>query len=184
MGDPPPRPGCRLDVLIDGAEAFPAIAEAIESARDHVHVTGWHVAPHFEVLRGELGNGAIGELLAEAAERVDVRVLVWAGAPVPLFHPTRKEVRDAVELLRRGTRIRCEPDPREHPFHCHHEKTVIVDGEVAFVGGIDITDYAGDRYDTNDHPARRRLGWHDAGPGYAAQRSSTFTTTSRCAGAS
>ena len=160
IGDPPPREGCSLDVLIDGAEAFPTIAEAIEHARDHVHVTGWHVAPYFELVRGER-PGVLGELLAEAAERVDVRVLVWAGAPVPLFHPTRGEVRDAVRTLTRGTRIRCEPDPREHPFHCHHEKTVIVDGELAFVGGIDMTDYAGDRFDTSDHPARRRLGWHD-----------------------
>jgi phosphatidylserine/phosphatidylglycerophosphate/cardiolipin synthase-like enzyme len=31
------------------------------------------------------------------------------------------------------------------------------------VGGIDITDYGGDRFDTSDHPARRRLGWHDVG---------------------
>ncbi len=28
-GDPPPRDGCRLDVLIDGAQAFPMIAEAL-----------------------------------------------------------------------------------------------------------------------------------------------------------
>ncbi len=40
---------------------------------------------------------------------------------------------------------------------------MVVDGEVAFVGGIDMTDYAGDRFDTSDHPARRRLGWHDVG---------------------
>jgi phosphatidylserine/phosphatidylglycerophosphate/cardiolipin synthase-like enzyme len=162
MGDPPPREGCSLDVLIDGAQAFPAIAEAIENARDHVHLTGWHVAPYFELVRGER-PAVLGELLAEAAERIDVRVLVWAGAPVPAFHPTRKEVRDGVEELTRGTRIRCETDPREHPFHCHHEKTLIVDGQVAFVGGIDMTDYAGDRFDTSDHPARRRLGWHDVG---------------------
>ena len=161
-GDPPPREGCALEVLVDGAAAFPRIAEAIANARDHVHVTGWHIAPYFELIRGERGR-AVGELLAEAAERVDVRVLVWAGAPVPAFHPTRKEVRDAVEELTRGTRIRCEADPREHPFHCHHEKTVVLDGEVAFVGGIDMTDYAGDRFDVSDHPARRRLGWHDVG---------------------
>ena len=92
-----------------------------------------------------------------------MRVLVWAGAPVPAFHPTRKEVREGVQTLTRDTRIRCETDPREHPFHCHHEKTVVVDGELAFVGGIDMTDYAGDRFDTSDHPARRRLGWHDVG---------------------
>jgi phosphatidylserine/phosphatidylglycerophosphate/cardiolipin synthase-like enzyme len=159
-GDPPPRADCSLDVLIDGAEAFPAIAAAIESAREYVHVTGWHVAPYFELVRGER-PGVLGELLAEAAERIDVRVLVWAGAPVPAFHPTRKEVREGVQTLTRDTKIRCEADPREHPFHCHHEKTMIVDGEVAFVGGIDMTDYAGDRLDTSDHPARRRLGWHD-----------------------
>ena len=81
-GDPPPRDGCSLDVLVDGAAAFPAIADAISNARDHVHITGWHVAPYFELVRGER-LGVLGEWLAEAAERIDVRVLVWAGAPVP-----------------------------------------------------------------------------------------------------
>jgi phosphatidylserine/phosphatidylglycerophosphate/cardiolipin synthase-like enzyme len=161
-GDPPPRDGCRLEVLIDGAEAFAAVARAIEQARESVYITGWHIAPHFEVVRGESGF-SLGSLLAEVAQRADVRVLVWAGSPVPVFHPTRAEVRDAVTSLTRSTRIRCQPDPREHPFHCHHEKTIVVDGEVAFVGGIDMTDFAGDRYDTSDHPARRRLGWHDVG---------------------
>ena len=161
-GDPPPRQGCELEVLVDGAEAFEAVAQAIGQARDFVHITGWHVAPHFDVVR-DRDSTALGTLLAEAAERVDVRVLVWAGSPLPVFHPSRSEVRDAVETLTRGTRIRCQPDPREHPFHCHHEKTVVVDGEVAFVGGIDMTDLAGDRYDTPEHPARRKLGWHDVG---------------------
>lgn len=161
-GETPPRGGCRLEVLVDGAEAFPAIAQAIEGAREFVYVMGWHVAPYFDLMRGER-PAVLGELLAEAAERVDVRVLVWAGAPLPAFHPTRAEVREAVKTLTRRTRIRCEPDPREHPFHCHHEKAVIVDGKVAFVGGIDMTDLAGDRFDTSEHRARRRLGWHDVG---------------------
>ncbi len=161
-GDPPPRAGCSLDVLVDGAEAFASTAGAIENARDFVYVTGWHIAPHFELVRGDQ-RGALGHLLAEAAERIDVRLLVWAGAPIPAFHPTRREVGNTVEALTRRTRIRCEVDPREHPLHCHHEKTVVVDGVVAFVGGIDMTDLGGDRYDTSDHPARRRLGWHDVG---------------------
>ena len=53
--------------------------------------------------------------------------------------------------------------PEERAIASFYEKLVIVDGEVAFVGGIDMTDYAGDRYDSSDHPARRRLGWHDVG---------------------
>ncbi len=161
-GDPAPREACSLEVLIDGEQAFEAIAQAIEGARDFIHIGGWHVAPHFELVRGEQPL-VIGQLLAQAAERLDVRVLVWAGAPLPAFHPTRDEVQRTVRRLTRGTKIRCEPDPREHPFHCHHEKIIVVDGRVAFVNGIDITDLAGDRFDRSEHPARRRLGWHDVG---------------------
>jgi phosphatidylserine/phosphatidylglycerophosphate/cardiolipin synthase-like enzyme len=159
-GDPPPRPGCSLDVLVDGSEALPILAEAMRGARRFVHLTGWHLAPHFELERGE-PPVVLGALLAELAERIDVRVLVWAGAPVPVFHPSRSEVEQAVDRLTRGTKIRCELDPREHPFHCHHEKTITIDGELAFVGGIDLTDQAGDRFDSSRHAARRRLGWHD-----------------------
>jgi phosphatidylserine/phosphatidylglycerophosphate/cardiolipin synthase-like enzyme len=130
QAEPRPRPGCDLRVLIDGARALPEIASALGEAREFVHITGWHVAPHFELVRSP-GPVVLGALLAELAQRVDVRVLVWAGAPVPAFHPTRAEVRETVENLVRGTRIRCEPDPREHPFHCHHEKTVVIDGRRA-----------------------------------------------------
>jgi phosphatidylserine/phosphatidylglycerophosphate/cardiolipin synthase-like enzyme len=162
QGDPPPREGCELEVLIDGANALPAIADAIAQAKQFVHVTGWHLEPAFELKRGQPVS-AIGVLLAEMAEKVEVRVLVWSGAPIPLFHPTRAEVAEALKNLTERTRIQARGDPKEHPFHCHHEKTVIVDGEVAFVNGIDLTNAAGDRYDVQAHHARRALGWHDVG---------------------
>ena len=48
-------------------------------------------------------------------------------------------------------------------MHCHHEKLVIVDDEIAFVGGIDLTTLAGDRYDSSEHPHKEEeIGWHDA----------------------
>jgi phosphatidylserine/phosphatidylglycerophosphate/cardiolipin synthase-like enzyme len=157
----PPREGSSVELLVDGAAALPVMASAMREAREFVHITGWHLAPEFELVRGE-HPVVLGRLLAELAERIDVRVIVWAGAPVPAFHPTRREVEKDVENLVRDTRIRCQRDPREHPFHCHHEKTIVIDGELAFVGGIDLTDAAGDRFDTSEHEARRRLGWHDA----------------------
>jgi phosphatidylserine/phosphatidylglycerophosphate/cardiolipin synthase-like enzyme len=66
------------------------------------------------------------------------------------------------ERLVRGTRITCALDDRERPMHCHHEKLVIVDGRVAFVGGIDLTSLGGDRLDSSTHRPTGRLGWHDA----------------------
>jgi len=158
-GEPPPRSGNHVELLVDGAEALPAIARAISSARSSVHLAGWYFSPSFQL---EERGASLRELLAETAERVDVRVLAWAGAPLPLFHPDRKEVRETFEQLVGGTRIKHGLDARERPMHCHHEKLVIVDGEVAFVGGIDLTTLSGDRFDTSDHPARGASGWHDA----------------------
>jgi phosphatidylserine/phosphatidylglycerophosphate/cardiolipin synthase-like enzyme len=156
-----PREGNALEVLIDGEEAFPAMVEAIRGARRHVHICSWHLEPTFEPSRP--GGSPVRELLAETAERVPVRVLVWAGAPVPVFAPRRAQVKAEREALVKGTRIRCELDACTRLMHCHHEKIVIVDDEVAFVGGIDLTTLAGDRFDHRHHPSRApEIGWHDA----------------------
>jgi phosphatidylserine/phosphatidylglycerophosphate/cardiolipin synthase-like enzyme len=158
-GPPPPREGNAVEVLVDGATALPRIAEELEQARVHVHIAGWFFSPEFKL---QPDGPGLRELLAGLAERVEVRVLSWAGSPLPLFHPDRKQGRQMRERLIRGTKIRCALDSRERPMHCHHEKLVIVDDRVAFVGGIDLTDYAGRRFDRRDHPARDSLGWHDA----------------------
>ena len=160
-GDPPPRAGNSVEVLIDGEEALPRMAEVLRGAESYVHITGWYFSPEFELVRGE-EPVVLRALLAELAERVEVRVLGWAGAPLPLFRPSRGDVRTMRERLTAGTRIRCALDSKERPMHCHHEKTIVVDGRVAFVGGIDLTALAGDRFDAHSHPPRGRLGWHDA----------------------
>jgi phosphatidylserine/phosphatidylglycerophosphate/cardiolipin synthase-like enzyme len=160
-GDPPPRAGNSVEILIDGATALPRFAAELARARSHVHVAGWHVAPWFALTRD--GNRvALRPLLERLAERIDVRVLVWAGSPLPVFHPDRADVEGVRHAFEFGSRIRFATDAKERPMHCHHEKLVIVDDRVAFVGGIDLTDYAGDRWDTSAHVARGSVGWHDA----------------------
>src|SRR5919202_4427355 len=158
-GEPPPRAGKAVEVLVDGAEALPRMAAELRRAESHVHLAGWHVTPTFRL--GPSSEDELRAILAELAERIPVRVLVWAGAPLPLFRPSRGDVRATRDALERGTRIRCGLDARERPMHCHHEKLVVVDDRVAFVGGIDLTSYAGDRLDSRHHPARGEIGWHD-----------------------
>jgi phosphatidylserine/phosphatidylglycerophosphate/cardiolipin synthase-like enzyme len=157
---PSPRQGNQLAVFVDGAEALAKIATAIEAARSYVWLAGWFFSPDFR-LQAEQAR-TLRELLGETAERVEVRLLAWAGAPLPLFRPDRWEVQAVQQALTEGTRLRVALDARERPLHCHHEKLVIIDGKVAFVGGIDLTAYAGDRLDSNEHPARGSRGWHDA----------------------
>jgi phosphatidylserine/phosphatidylglycerophosphate/cardiolipin synthase-like enzyme len=155
----PPRLGAQVELLVDGAEALPRMVADIAAAESQVHLAGWFFSPDFRMGQG---GPTLKELLADAAERCDVRVLAWAGAPLPLFHPDRGEVRTARDELTRGTRIEMELDAKERPLHCHHEKLVIVDDRVAFVGGIDLTDFAGNRLDHSHHLPREAIGWHDA----------------------
>ena len=78
-GDPPPRAGCALDVLVDGGEALPRIAEALTGARSHVYIAGWHVTPDFGLTRDDRAS-RLRDLLGDLAERVEVRVLLWGGS--------------------------------------------------------------------------------------------------------
>jgi phosphatidylserine/phosphatidylglycerophosphate/cardiolipin synthase-like enzyme len=160
-GDRPPRRGNDVEVLIDGASFLPQLAEELARAESHVHIAGWYVSTELALVR-QGDRRVLLDLLAELAGKVDVRVLLWAGAPLPLFRPTRAQVRDVAKQLR-GAGIQVALDAKERPLHCHHEKLVLVDDRIASVGGIDLTTFNGDRYDSSAHPWRPALGWHDAG---------------------
>jgi phosphatidylserine/phosphatidylglycerophosphate/cardiolipin synthase-like enzyme len=153
-----PRDGCSAELLVDGSSVLPRMVEDIAAAASHVHMTGWYFTPAF---RMGAGGPTLRDLLADAASRVDVRVIAWAGAPLPLFHPDRGEVREMRDELVRRTRIDMQLDSRERPMHCHHEKLVIVDDRVAYVGGLDLTSFQGDRLDSSSHARRDGIGWHD-----------------------
>ncbi len=157
----PVREGNAVHVHIDGDDALAAAAKAIAGAKSSVHIAGWFASPGFKLTR-EPGAPSLRDLLAEVARRADVRVLLWAGPPLPLFQPTRAMARAACAGFTEDSHVRCVLDRRERTMHCHHEKLVIVDGEAAFVGGIDLTALAGDRRDSPLHRPDRPLGWHDA----------------------
>jgi phosphatidylserine/phosphatidylglycerophosphate/cardiolipin synthase-like enzyme len=147
-----------MEVVVDGAAILPRMAEDLRGARHFAHLAGWFFTPEFRL--GPEGE-RLRDLLATLAERVPVRVLVWAGAPLPIFRPSRRMVRQMCAELVRDSKAQCVTDDRERPMHCHHEKLVIVDGRVAWVGGLDLTTLAGDRDDSSAHPVRDGVGWHD-----------------------
>ncbi len=157
-GDPPPRAGNRVEVLVDGAEAFPATQEALMKATSPVHIANWYLEPGFRL---QPGGPTVRDLLAELATRVDVRVLLWSGPPIPWSPYGRHAVEAVRDDLTRGTRVQCLLDAHERPLHTHHEKIVCIDDRVAFVGGLDYTTAQGDRFDSSLHPYRDGVGWHD-----------------------
>ncbi|HET7724310.1 MAG TPA: phospholipase D-like domain-containing protein [Propionibacteriaceae bacterium] len=157
----PLRHGNSVEVLIDGDAAFRAMLDTIRSARRSVQIAGWHAMPEFALTRGD-ESVTLRDALADAASRATVQVLIWGGAQVPVMHPTRADARRARDGFLEIPGVAVELDHREYLQHCHHEKLLVVDDEVAYVGGLDLTHLTNDRWDTEGHEPRESLGWHDA----------------------
>lgn len=161
----PPRQHNFVTPLVDGENFFGELQKALTEAKDYVFVAGWVFTPHFPLVRGDLAalaQNRLLELLERVAPKVSVRILLWEGA-VLLFEPTKRQTKKVKQLIDTQARgdVKCYLDNTAHPSHCHHQKAIVIDGQVAFVGGMDLTTFLGDRYDTNLHPLRAGLNWHD-----------------------
>jgi phosphatidylserine/phosphatidylglycerophosphate/cardiolipin synthase-like enzyme len=167
-GGTPPRRHNRITPLIDGQAYLDALIMDLEQATSHVFIAGWCLTPHIPLRRDDpqsLTSSQLLPVLLETARRIPVRLLIWAGAPF-LIQPTERatrEVRQEIEseARRLGVDLAIVLDKTAHPSHCHHQKTVVIDSRVAFVGGMDITTFQGDRWDRAGHPLRAGLNWHD-----------------------
>ena len=161
----PPRRSNELTPLLDGAETFDAMVRAIGEARDYVYIVGWALTPSFALVRGEgkpsVDDDLLARVLATVSERVTVKMLIWRGSTL-LFQPTSNLTEQACAELRRvAPRIDVRLDGTARPTHCHHQKALVVDGQIGFVGGLDLTTLEGDRWDRPGHPLRHGRNWHD-----------------------
>lgn len=164
-GGTPPRQHNRVTPLIHGDAYFPALERAMAEATAYVYIVGWCLTPHFPLRRGgrqELVDSRVLALLQETAKRIPVRLLLWSGAPA-LIQPTTRVVNDTVRRIVAETHgdLQVRVDPTAGATHCHHQKAVVVDGQLAFLGGMDLTTFSGDRWDTARHPLRAGVNWHD-----------------------
>lgn len=161
----PPRRHNRITPLIDGDAYFSRLYAALTAAEHYVYITGWCLTPSVPLLRGsvdDLVRTRLVEVLSETAARVPVRLLLWGGAPF-VIQPTRAAVRATQQIVRdRGSGdLVCALDETASASHCHHQKAIVIDGRLAFVGGMDLTTFAGDRWDVNEHSLRSGVNWHD-----------------------
>ena len=168
----PPRPNTRVDLLIDGQETFRAAWEAIRRAEHSVWLVDWAMDVEMPLIRDEdtaeippaQGPAASGyrvlDLLTAAASHLDVRALIWNGSL--LFRPNALVLRAGLRRMRAiNPKVRAEADRQIGFTHCHHQKAIVVDGRIAFVGGLDMADFDIDRWDRVGHPLRAGLNWHD-----------------------
>lgn len=164
-GGTPPRRQNRITPLIDGDAFFGRLHEALCGAREYVYIAGWCLTPYVPLLRGspdDLVRTRLLDVLSDVAKRAPVRILLWGGA-IAIIRPTRATARATQRMIeRRGSGdLICMLDHSAPLTHCHHQKAIVIDGQLAFVGGMDLTTFAGDRWDEHGHDLRAGVNWHD-----------------------
>lgn len=125
--------GNRLQIFTTGAAGLAAMLAAIEGARRRVHLETY-------ILRGDATGGRfIAALERKARQRVTVRLLYDAVGSLSLDPAALNGLRAAGGEVVAFNPLR-RIYPRWLPRRRDHRKVLVVDGHVAFTGGLNIGD--------------------------------------------
>ena len=138
----------RVGVFYDSASYFDALVDALREARQTIYIAAWDLHSGVQLRRGEDGC-TLREVLKEAmAARPGLRVymMLWGKTfPYSALGEWFQEQKVTWSL----------PDDRfaynaiaTPPRASAHQKVVVVDDVLAFVGGVDLAQH---RWDTIDH---------------------------------
>jgi len=142
----------RAAVLVDGDAYFAAFREAAARARHSIIIAGWDVDSRTDLAPRGAHDGLprpLGEFLDALVRRrpaLHVHVLGW---DFSMLYALEREFLPMYTFgWRTHGRLHYHLDDRHPPGGSHHQKIAVIDGVLAFVGGLD---FAKGRWDTPGH---------------------------------
>jgi phospholipase D1/2 len=158
----------RVSFLIDGEAYFAAFREAAKRARRSIVIVGWDLDSRTTLVRDGSDDGLppqLGDFLNALLQRepeLQVYILNW---DFVMLYASDREVLPAFKLgWRNRGRLHFRLDD-QHPMGAsHHQKIVVIDDAVAFVGGMDLAER---RWDTTTHSPKEGRRCSHNGTAYA-----------------
>ncbi|MEW6613310.1 MAG: VTT domain-containing protein [Pseudomonadota bacterium] len=147
-------PARRAAFLVDGDAYFRAFAAAVAQARESIYILGWDIDSRLQLRRDDGPRDlpvTLGDFLNTLVSRrrgLRAYLLGWDFAMIYVFE---REPFPLYKLdWRTHRRLHFRLDGRHPVGASHHQKVVVVDDALAFVGGFDL---AIRRWDTPAHRA-------------------------------
>lgn len=148
----------RFSMLVDADAYFRAVRAAIRNARHSIFILSWDIDSRTRLVPGGANDGfpePLGDFLhaiVAARPGLHAYVLNWDFA---MLYALEREWLPVVKLdWRTHQRLAFRMDAKHPIGGSHHQKVVVVDDRVAFVGGLDLTR---SRWDTPEHACRAPL---------------------------
>lgn len=160
-------PTTRVAFLVDGAAYFDAFVSAAKLAHESIVIVGWDIDGQVRLVRNGQPQHFPPELraflnaLAARRRSLQVHILIWDFA---MIYALEREVLPIITKdWRAHRRIHFTTDGHHPVGASHHQKIVVIDNAVAFVGGLDLTH---SRWDTPKHYANDPLRVNEDGRPY------------------
>ncbi len=144
----------RAGLLVDADDYFRAFYEAAQRAERYILLAGWQFDSDACLLRGTDAQGAALPVsllhylnaLCERNDQLHIYMLAWD------FHSVFALEREWMQDLRFNwtatKRLKFLFDGNHADQASHHQKFVVIDGQLSFLGGIDLCDH---RWDDRRH---------------------------------
>ncbi len=159
----------RVAFLMDGAAYFSAVRAAAAKARHSIFILGWDIDSRMRLVPEGADDGLpepLGDFLnalAKRSRKLRICILNWDFAM--LYAPDREALPSYKLGWRTHRRVCFELDGAHPVGSSHHQKVVVIDDALAFVGGFDLTHC---RWDTPEHraddPRRKHPGGDPCAP--------------------
>ncbi len=146
----------RFALLVDAADCFAAVRAAMRDARHSIYILSWDIDSRMCLTPGGAADGwpePLGDFLhalVSARPALQAWLLNW---DFTMLYAMEREWLPAYRLgWRTHRRLHFQLDGHHPIGAAHHQKVIVIDDALAFVGGLDLT---GARWDTPEHC------WHD-----------------------
>ncbi|CAI2180328.1 1911_t:CDS:10 [Funneliformis geosporum] len=159
------RENCHVKWYVDGKSYFYAVSEALMAAKEEIFIEDWWLSPELYLRRPPSKNEdyRLDLLLKKKAEEgVKIYVVIYKEMPKTLTLNSRHS-KDILQNLHENIVVQRHPDHGLDGtfFWAHHEKMVVIDRHISFIGGLDL---CFGRYDT---PTHQLADFHEASKKYS-----------------
>lgn len=140
--------------LIDSEEYYQALHSSICKAKHSIFIVGWDIDSRIRLLRGEAEQNSeapsvISDLLAWKAEQnadINIYLLRWDSS-LAFFSQREMWAKEAWDE-KTPDNVNTELDDTIPMGGSQHQKVVVIDDEIVFSGGMDVST---NRWDTREH---------------------------------
>ena len=161
----PERDGNKIKWYVDGQDYFYAVSVGLESAKETIYIADWWLSPELFLRRPPYFNQEwrLDQVLKRKAEAgVKIFVIVYKEVAQALTCNSEHTKHALQSLCPKGSPGYGNINVMRHPDHnvfenmgdmtfywAHHEKFIVIDYELAFIGGLDL---CFGRWDSHQHP--------------------------------